>query len=85
MENPEMGGPVGGAGRPGPAAELRGGGGGAENWDTGVLKAAGAAGGATGLWGGAIVETAAEGTSGREAKVIMGAGTGDTPAGKGGE
>lgn len=85
MENPEMGGPVGGAGRPGPAAELRGGGGGAENWDTGVLKAAGAAGGATGLWGGAIVETAAEGTSGREAEVSMGGGTGDTPAGKGGE
>lgn len=47
MENPEMGGPVGGAGRPGPAAELSGGGG-AENWDTGVLKA-GAAGGGTGL------------------------------------
>lgn len=83
MENPEMGGPVGGAGRPGPAAELSGGGG-AENWDTGVLKA-GAAGGGTGLWGGAIVEMVAEGTSGREAEVIMGRGTGDTPAGKGGE
>lgn len=83
MENPEMGGPVGGAGRPGPAAELSGGG--AENWDTGVLKAGGAAGGGTGLWGGAIVETVAEGTSGREAEVIMGGGTGDTPAGKGGE
>lgn len=27
MENPEMGGPVGGAGRPGPVAELSGGGG----------------------------------------------------------
>lgn len=81
MENPEMGGPVGGAGRP--AAELIGGE--AENWDTGVLKAGGAAGGGTGLWGGAIVETVAEGTSGREAEVIMGGGTGDAPAGKGGE
>lgn len=84
MENPEMGGPVGGAGRPGPAAELSGGGG-AENWDTGVLKAAVAAGGGTGLWGGAIAETVAEGTSGREVEVTMGGGTGDTPAGKGGE
>lgn len=83
MENPEMGGPVGGAGRAGPAAELSGGR--AENWGTGVLKAAGAAGGGTGLWGGAIVETVAEGTSGREAEVVMAGGTGDTPAGKGGE
>lgn len=82
MENPEMGGPVGGAGRPGPAGELNGGG--AENWDMGVLKA-GAAGGGAGLWGGAIVESVAEGTSGREAEVIIGGGTGDTPAGKGGE
>lgn len=78
-----MGGPVGGAGRPGPAAELRGGG--AENWDTRVVKAGGAAEGGTGLWGGAIVEMAAEGTGGREAEVIMGGGTGDTPAGKGPE
>lgn len=81
MENPEMGGPVGGAGRP--VAELIGGE--AENWDTGVLKAGGTAGGGTGLWGGAIVETVAEGTSGREAEVIMGGGTGDAPSGKGGE
>lgn len=31
------------------------------------------------------MEMVAEGTSGREAEVIMGRGTGDTPAGKGGE
>lgn len=74
---------MGGAGRPGPAAELRGGG--AENWDMGVLKATGAGGGETGLCSGATAETVAEGTSGREDEVIMGGGTGDTPAGKGGE
>lgn len=83
MENPEMGGLLGGAGRAGPAAELSRGG--AGNWGTGVLNAPGAAGGGTGLWGGAIVETVAEGTSGREAEVVMAGGTGDTPAGKGGE
>lgn len=83
MENPEIGGLVGGAGGAGPAAELSRGG--AENWDTGVLKAAGAAGSGTGLWGGAIVETVAEGTNGREAEVVMAGGTADAPAGKGGE
>lgn len=78
-----MGGPVGGAGRPGPVAELNGGG--VENWDMEVLKAEGATGGGAGVRGGAIVETVAEGTSGREAEVIIGGGSGDTPAGKGGE
>lgn len=83
MENPEMGGPVGGAGRPGPVVELNEGG--VENWDMEVLKAEGATGGGAGVRGGAIVETVAEGTSGTEAEVIIGRGSGDTPAGKGGE
>lgn len=78
-----MGGPVGGAGRPGPAVELNGGG--VENWDMEVLKAEGATGGEAGVRGGAIVETVAEGTTGREAELIIGGGSGDTPAGKGGE
>lgn len=83
MENPEIGGPVGGAERPGPAVELNGGG--VENWGREVLKAEGAIGGGAGVKGGAIVETAAEGTNGREAEVIIGGGSGDTAAGMGGE
>lgn len=83
MENPEIGGPVGGAGRPGPPVELNGGD--AENCDMEVLKAEGATGGGAEVKGGAIVETVAEGTSGSEAEVIIGGGSGETPAGKGGE
>lgn len=82
MENPEMGGLVGGAGRPGPVEELNGG---AENWDMEVLKAEGATGGGAGVRGCATVETVVEGTSGTEAEVIIGRGSGDIPAGKGGE
>lgn len=74
---------MGGAERPGPAVELNGGG--VENWDSEVLKAEGAIGGGAGVKGGAIVETAAEGTNGREAEVIIGGGSGDTAAGMGGE
>ena len=78
-----MGGPVGGAGRPGPVAELNGRG--VEKWGMEVLKAEGAAGGGAGVRGGAVVETVAGGTGGRGAEVIIGGGSGDTPAGKGGE
>lgn len=78
-----MGGPMGGAGRPGPAVEFNGRD--VENWDTEVLKAEEATGGGAGVRDGAIVETVAEGTNGREAEVIIGGGSGDTPAGKGGE
>lgn len=77
-----MGGLVGGAGRPGPVVELKGG---VENWDMEVLKAEGATGGGAGVRGCATVETVAEGTSGTEAEVIIGGGSGDIPAGKGGE
>lgn len=83
MENPEMGGPVGGAGRPEPVVELNGEG--TENWDMEVLKAEGATGGGVGVRGGAIVETVVEGTTGRGAEVITGEGSEDTPVGKGGE
>lgn len=74
---------MGGAERLEPAVELNGGG--VENWGREVLKAEGAIGGGAGVKGGAIVETAAEGTNGREAEVIIGGGSGDTAAGMGGE
>lgn len=78
-----MGGPVGGTERPEPVVELKGGG--AENWGREVLKAEEVTGAGAGARGGAIVETAAEGTNEGVAEVITGGGSGATAAGKGGE
>lgn len=78
-----MGGPVGGTERPEPVVELSGGG--AENWGREVLKAEEVTGAGAGARGGAIVETAAEGTNEGVAEVIIGGGSRATAAGKGGE
>lgn len=74
---------MGGAGRPGPTVEITGGG--VENWGTEVPKAEEATGGGAGASDVAIVETVAEGTTGRDAEVMTGDGSEDTPAGKAGE
>lgn len=83
MENPEMGGAVGGAERLGPGIQLRGGG--VEKWDMVPLKAeavGGVIGGGAGVKGGAIVETVAEGTNGKGADDLIG-GSEDTGGGRG--
>lgn len=74
---------MGGTERPEPDVELKGGG--AENWGREVLKAEEVTGAGAGARGGAIVETAAEGTNEGVAEVIIGGGSGATAAGKGGE